>query len=1255
MKAFRLALLAAITLLFPVLIFSQTATTSLRGIVTDPSGAIIPGATVTIEDAQIGFTATRVSGAHGEYQFLQLQPGRYTVSAIAAGFGKQSVTANLLVSQPASINFKLTVQSSSVTMDVSATAETINTTDATIGNAVNNKTIEALPMEGRNVPDLLSLQPGVLYLGRVIDANADSRSGVVSGARSDQTNITLDGVDNNDQVNGTAFTGVLRSTLDSVQEFRVTTSNSNADSGRSSGAQVNLVTKSGTNSLHGALYEYNRSSLGQANNWFNKQAELNSGLPNRPGKLIRNTYGASLGGPIVKDKLFYFLNYEGQRTSENVQESRTVPTDLLRAGNIQYLHTDASGNTTNVLLDPSQIAGMDPNCSGNGTCPWGPGDDPYSLAVFQLYPHANGFNSGDGLNTGSFSFSAPNPAILGTYIAKIDYVMSDRSRFFWRGNLQNDKNSAPPEFPGQPASSTITNDTKGFALGHTWTITNDLVNNLRYAFIRQSTGQRGVGQGAYVDFRGFDPTQSESRSSFVKVPVNNVTDDISWTRHNHTFSFGANWRHINNDRSSDLNSYSSAIANAFWFNGAKIANSGGSLDPAAFGLPSVDPSFGTSYDFAMSALAGLVNEETDQYNYQVSKDGTTGTLLAPGAFVRRDFKSNEFEYYLQDSWRVKPNLTLTFGVRHTLLQTPYEANGQQVQPTIDLHNWFITRGEQAALGNSVQPDISFAPSGQARGKKPYWPMNKMDFAPRLAFAWSPSADEGLMHVLLGSAGKTSIRGGFGMYYDHFGEGIVNSFDQFGSFSLTSSVQNPASTLTPDTTPRFTGIHNLPGLNGTPLGDITYPATPSADPFGTGFAITYGLDDHIKTPYSEVVDFSIQRALPAGFTLETDYVGRFGRHMLQSIDLAQPLDLVDAKSGMDYYTAGTILSKAADQGATNVAPIPYFEDLFPDAAGSDVYGDGASGASATQNIYNLIWTGNRGNETGALYDMDIYCYPGCGGKTLRYWPGQYSSLYAWASVGSSSYNAAQFILRHPSSHGLQLDISYTYSKSMDMGSDAERNSTATNGSANNFGFILDAWNPRKNYAVSDFNTTHLLTVDWVYQLPFGQGRAVGGGVNRAIDAVIGGWQFSGLGRWSSGLPFSIYDGNGWSTNWEYESGMVQTGPVKMHKHLDSNGAPQAFADPSKALANMRMPYPGEAGQRNNFVGDGYLGIDAGLAKSWRTFRDQHLRFAWEVFNTTNSARFDTHSVDNGSTDGAMGVYSGLLTAPRVMQFSLRYDF
>ena len=297
-------------------LFSQTATTSLRGTIKDPSGALVPGARITLSDNANGQTFSALANSAGQYVFPQIPPAKYTITATSQGFGTQSKVAELLVNQPATVDFALTVHTETVTVDVSATAQTLNTTDATLGDSVANEQIQAMPMDGRDPISLLSLQPGALYLGETVHLtdktspqNLDSRQGAVSGARSDQGNVTLDGVDDNDQVNGYGFNGVLRSTLDSTEEFRVTTSNANADAGRSSGAQISLVTKSGTNSFHGSLYEYHRPSNLVANDWFIKNQQLNSTPPepNRPTKYIVNTFGGSVGGPIIKDQLILLL------------------------------------------------------------------------------------------------------------------------------------------------------------------------------------------------------------------------------------------------------------------------------------------------------------------------------------------------------------------------------------------------------------------------------------------------------------------------------------------------------------------------------------------------------------------------------------------------------------------------------------------------------------------------------------------------------------------------------------------------------------------------------------------------------------------------------------------------------------------------------------------------------------------------------------------------------------------------------------
>jgi hypothetical protein len=1260
--------------------WSQVATTSVKGTVYDSKGAVISQAEVTLDSRMTGFNRSTKTNDQGSYEFVQIPPGTYTISGTAAGFSTTKVNGvQLLVNSPGTQNLTLTVAAASTVVEVQGQAELVNTQDASIGNAFDSKQILNLPLEGRDPVGILSLQPGVAFVGdsRNVDQSMDSRGGSVNGARSDQTNITLDGVDNNDQNQGLAFQGALRSTLDSLEEFRVATSNSNADSGRSSGAQVSLVTKSGTNSFHGTLYEYNRSDIGEANDWFNEQAQVASGLPNKPGQLIRNTFGVSFGGPIIKNKLFFFATYEGQRTRENLQVTRTVPSMLLRAGTIQYY--DATGTLDQ--LGPAQIASMDPNCSGLGTCPLGPGVNPAIEQVLATYPTPNTTAAGDGLNFVGFTFPAAVPSKLDTYIVKFDANVTSRQTLYVRGNLQNDHfvNSDPgsaPQFPGQPANITNENNVKGIAVGHVWTITDNTINNFRYGYTRPNLIGSGLQDQHFITLRGLDNPIGESSTDLVNSPVHNFVDDVSWRKGNHTFGFGGNWRIINDIRSANDISYLGAETNPSWLTFSGFANTGQSLDPAAFGFPAVVN--GQAYDLAMATLAGIVSEGFSNYNRT-----KTGAVLPEGDPADRHFKSNEFETYAQDAWRVRPNLTLTFGARYTLLQPPYETSGLQVGPTTSIDNWFNQRSNAMNQGQTYAPLLQFGLNGKANGGRPYWAWDYKNIAPRLAFAWSPSGSgDGLWSRLLGPAGKTSVRGGFGMYYDHFGEGIVNSFDKNGSFGLTTQISNPASILTPDTAPRFTGYNNIPAAVVIAPPSGSFPLTPPSTLGGGGYAITWGMDDKIHTPYSEVFDFSLTRELRGGFVVEASYIGRLSHHLLQEEDLAMPLNIVDPASKTSYFQAGTMLSKAYNAGTniTSLAPIPYFENLFPGAAGMVGFGPPggtpahnnggcapgdnylATNYSATQAIYDM-WSCYPGNETSALFNLDVpdICAPSCSALGPdAYFDPQYSSLYGWRSIGNAAYNGLQLTMRHKGK-GLDFDFNYTYSKSIDVGSNAERiNEFEGGGFASQ---IINSWSPAQLRAPSDYDTTHQLNANWVYELPFGKGKYFGSGMHGVTQGVFGGWTFTGIFRWTTGYPFTVEPGLGfWATNWQLTSADVLVGPApKTGKFTDPSGNPNVFqGDPTQVGTLFRHAYPGESGERNNLRGPGYFGIDSGLAKVWNVTERQNVRFSWEVFNTTNTPRFDVGSMQNignnsvasGST---FGEYTKTMTLPRIMQFALRYSF
>jgi hypothetical protein len=455
------------------------------------------------------------------------------------------------------------------------------------------------------------------------------------------------------------------------------------------------------------------------------------------------------------------------------------------------------------------------------------------------------------------------------------------------------------------------------------------------------------------------------------------------------------------------------------------------------------------------------------------------------------------------------------------------------------------------------------------------------------------------------------------------------------------------------------------MTGPPPGG--FPVTPPSGVLTPGgFAIYWGMDDRLKTPYSHVLDFSVTRDLGRNFSLEVSYVGRLGHHLLQETDLGMPTNVRDPKSGMDYFTAATMFARLAysgvdptDPSTPPIAPIPYWENLFPVPAGSST--------TATQQLYLSYWE-NLGNEVVALQAFDTACNPLCSqlpGQSqptnYNFYNPQFSSLWGWRTAGNSSYNALNLSLRHALSHGLQFDINYTYSKSIDVGSNAERINVFDTNGTNNGGFssqVINAWAPNQGRSVSDFDMKHQINANWIAELPVGRGKLFGSGMGRFADALLGGWTFSGLFHWTTGLPFSIFP-SGWSTNYNLTGEAILVGnPGRVGVYQDSSGNPNMFRNPADAQQNaFRHPYPGETGERNILRGQGYFGIDTGVGKEWRITEGQQLKFDWEVFNLTNAVRFDAALSSNNFdlSSAGFGVYSSTLTKPRVMQFSLRYSF
>jgi hypothetical protein len=1303
--------------------YPQVGTTSVRGVVTDKTGAAIVGAKVTLSSTAQTFRREMQTNQEGEYEFLALPPSGYVLTVEMASFRKfENKNVQLLVNLPATINVMLEVGTTTETVEVSAQAVTLNTTDASLGIAFNENQVRELPMEGRNVPDLLSLQAGVLYTGNRMSLDQqdiDTRNGAVNGARSDQSNITLDGLPVNDS-GGHAFKSVLPVTLDSVQEFRVTTTNYNADQGGSSGAQVALVTKSGTNDFHGSAYEYHRNTYTSANDYFVKHAQLSQGQPNLAPKLIRNIFGASVGGPLMKDRWYFFLNFEGTRRAEEISALHQIPTDTLRDGIVYYLcatpsqcpavAASASGAPIGVsgksyavpagyfAVDQTKIKQMDPQ---NHL-----GPNPASLAYFNSFPHPNDFSVGDGFNYAGFRFRSPISDIKNWYIAKMDYNITRdaKQRLSWSGALANESNPQGEYLPSSPAGSlfsytnaqhTFLDFSRGFVANYSAVLTNSLVNNFRYGYVRESIGNSGDSDQTYIIMRGID--QGVTRSQSFQVPSHNFVDDLSWTRGKHTLQFGGLVSRIRNPRISTRNSFSDGATNASWLNVSgmlvKCGATGSDFCPSNNGFPAGARSFANSYDFPMIALLGMVTEDDATYNYLKN-----GSVLAQGAPVQRHFAVNSYELYVQDSWKVKPNLTLTYGVRYSLSSPPWETNGLQVAPCqiqgstckeLDLGKWFGQREQNMLQGipSNQDPLVSFELAGPANGGKPgFYKWNKKDFGPRLAVAWSPRPHSGLLRSLFGEGDKTAIRAGAAIVYDRNGSGLLNTFDSAGSFGLATGLSNPAGIETDACAPRLTDMHTIPTTdlgcpaNGGVPQQMLLPAPPGQFPqtfpssLSTGgFAITWGLDNRIKTPYSYTLDFSVARQLPKGFSLDVAYVGRLSHWLWAQSDLAMPLDLVDKKSGLDYFKALTALARVYRTGVStdNFTPsmvpanvVQYWADMLQPLQAGDMYATGACGSNPTNvpvvAIYDLF-CGFSLNETTGLFVWDYFGVSGTSGNSYlpvggsnSFFNPQYSSLYAWRSNTNANYHAMQVNFRHPMSHGVQFDFNYTFSKSIDISSDATRIG-AWGGLG---GQIINSWSPNAMRAVSDYDAKHQFNANWIAELPFGRGKALAGNAHGALNAIIGGWQLSGLFRLTSGLPFNVFGGFNWPTNWQLGGNAFLTGPVQTGSFKNPDGTVSVFKNGPAAINSFTAPFPGDSGARNQVRGDGFFNIDAGLAKRWRMpwSEKQGLQFRWEVFNVTNSTRFDVQSIapelDISST---FGNYTALLTNPRVMQFALRYEF
>jgi hypothetical protein len=903
-----------------------------------------------------------------------------------------------------------------------------------------------------------------------------------------------------------------------------------------------------------------------------------------------------------------------------------------------------------------------------------PGVNPFAVNflsdITRRFP-ANDTTVGDNINTAGFRFNAPTPTTTDTYVLKLDFNLTDNQTLFVRGNYQDDDVGQAANVP-DAAGSSIWYHPKGFALGHSWTASSSLVNRFTYGLTRAAFTRHGDQTGNNVQFR-FIWAPGVTTALTRVTPVHNFVDDVTYVKGNHTFQFGGNVRLIKNTRQSFAAAFDTLTTNPSGYaaSSAVLTTAG----PTAGGgpiSPDVASNSLTPLRNILSAVIGRFSQYTANFNYD-----QTGQLLPGGTSADRTFATQEYEVYWQDQWRVHRDVTLTYGLRWGTSTPVYEVDGFQVQPTTSLGGFFDQRRQSADNGTPFNELITLDLSGKANGGPGFYKQDWDNFAPVIAVAWTPDLPDNFWGKLIGRNGQAVFRGGFRTTYDRIGSSLAVNFDLNNQLGFSSALTIPVNTYNVSTrlAPLFTSFNQdvraLPGIAGNFSTQISFPLL---QPPSEAERIETSLDDTITTPVNYSFNFSYAREFGKGLSVEAAYVGRFARQLLGQRDIMHFNNIRDRVSGQTFYEAMQALIDLRYAGVPihTVAPIPFFQNVLPGIAGTFNIQGTPRTLTATQAAYRRIALPAVGGQNITDYTFlqssvfwddrpfsifdNTFVHP------------QYAALNTWSTFAKSNYNSAQLSVRQRFTDDVVFDFNYTLAHSLDNASGLQ--------SAGNFStasLIFNPLNPDLNYANSDFDIRHNINANWLVGLPFGRGRKFLSDSGGITNAILGGWHFTGIVRWNSGLPTAglrPFAFQRWATNWQISSGMVRVRPVET-SFGDVNGEPNIFADPTAVFQSFRDPRPGEAGDRNTLRFPGYFSLDTGLHKTFRMPWEGHaLTFRWEVFNVTNTQRLTGFNGTGLNTDpfifgGQPPPGFGNLTgtqaplgetkAGRLMQFGLRYVF
>jgi hypothetical protein len=1284
-KPFAIALvLIAVLVAFSTVAPAQGTTSRVTGTVSDSSGAAIAGANVTLTNEATNTSLSMETSENGVFTFDLVQPGNYTVTVEKPGFKRLVSSKNLvLVNIPTTVNATLEVGDVTATVSVEGTAEQVQTsTSGNVGSTIEQRSLEALPivgLRGRNPLDLLNFQPGVV-------SGANTGGGVhVNGSRDRAFNFTLDGIDINESTAGGSNFTPLRPNPDSIQELQIITSNFTAELGRSPGAQVSMVTRSGTNGFHGNVFEYYQGPKLNANEF---ESNLD-GIARR--NFVQHIYGFSVGGPIVnpgfgegteffkplKDKAFFFVNLQKLSAIETRLGGGTVYTESAKNGIFRYVYGGAVNPATGRFVPGRNAAagsvatatgnplGASVNADGSPRYPACVGNpptnapciqsynvltnslaanpaytpDPLVTGIFRSYPSPNNFATGDGLNTAGFVYNASQIEKQWDFVARVDVNITDNSHLYVRyaqgeqNTINDDVNGGLPKFPGFPGIVDTYRTPKNLAINYRWSPSSRFSNEFIFGYSTFGFSFATPEPRADVPFilntitdayLNFNYNAREARTFQF---VDNITYDLS----PHTIKAGINFRF---GRQFDDRSGAGGQIEP------QVGFGTGSSSFTGFNIPS-DAVAGTATTPAGSAginsndrsvLQATINNflgRIGSFSQGFVVDANDPSKFAP-AGTRWNWRAYypEYDFYVQDTWRFRSNLVFDLGLRYEIKLSP-------------------TSKDLPVLRPAQEFTIGAAPTNTLR-----WEEGKLfkndfnNFSPSVGFAWDPFKN-----------GKTSIRANYRLAYDRFPSQV------FANSIYQSAPGNTLAASVPGI-----GSQNLLLRNGLP--DLTPTQTPDQLRQPAAFNTTgiTVLDPDIQYPQTHQWFVGVQRELWWKNVIEVNYIGNRGVHLFGGYDSNQVNILAkDARCPENFLQAFNALR------ANTSANSCLINLLF---TGDPANNTGTSTFRGITAISNTLSTANTGGSvaTAAVTVSQRTCQTAdvtagrCTstaqqliGRTisnpffLQRFPQFTGSLNVLDTNDLSRYNGLEFILKRRFANGLGYQVAYTYSISKDTRSFDPTFTTVSRANAQSASSTpFDINNRYLNYAWSDFDRRHVLQATYVAEFPIGRGKAFLSDIPRPLDWILGGWQLSGTVFWGSGRPFTVYSGLSTVSNVNQSYASCNDCPRDMGQLVERQGTWWWFSEEDSA--KFSQPAPGELGNtgRNYFIAPRTFQTDASLLKKLRFSERYSLDLRVDAKNLTNNASFGLPTATQNS-DVFGRIRTSVTSFARRIQLSAKFNF